>query len=142
MGIPKDSAAGRAEFERAMELRRAQETHPEWQRLRRGWCLGAATFREELLEQVHAQSNGASSGPTREESSEQQAQRIVREELRRRAWRTQELARRRKGDAGKVEIAQRLRTETTMTLAWIAQSLSMGTAGHVANQLRQAGQTG
>ena len=33
---------------------------------------------------------------------------------------------RRKGDKGKVKLARRLREQTTMTLAWIAQRLCMG----------------
>ena len=39
---------------------------------------------------------------------------------------------RRKGDAKKVKPALELWNETTMSLAWIAQRLHMGTRGHVA----------
>ena len=42
-----------------------------------------------------------------------------------------ELAGRPKGDARKVRIAERLRRETTMTLAWIGHHLYMGAPGHV-----------
>ena len=42
------------------------------------------------------------------------------------------------GDAHKVEIARRLRQETTMPLRWIAQRLNMGAAGSLANLLRPA----
>jgi len=45
------------------------------------------------------------------------------------------LARRHKGDAGRVRIAWRLRQETIMTLAWIAQRLRMGAWTHVSNLL-------
>ena len=48
-----------------------------------------------------------------------------------------ELTSRRKGDAGKVQIAWRLRRETTMTLRWIAHQLQMGTWTYVANCLAQ-----
>ncbi len=71
----------------------------------------------------------------RHESEEEKAEAIVREEMRKMSWAEDELSRRSKGDAGKVRIARRLRTETTMTLAWIAQRLAMGTAGHVTNRL-------
>jgi len=37
-----------------------------------------------------------------------------------------------------VRIARRLRQETTMTLAWIAQRLNMGVWTHVSNLLRAA----
>jgi len=50
-------------------------------------------------------------------------------------WTAEDLKRRRKGDAKKVRIAQRLRAETTMTLKWIAGELRMGTWTHVSNLL-------
>ncbi len=40
------------------------------------------------------------------------------------------LAARTKGDAEKDTLAARLRRETTMTRAWIAQRLTMGSAGY------------
>ena len=58
-------------------------------------------------------------------------------ELRRRRWTESQLTSRRKGDAGKVQIAWRLRRETTMTLRWIAHRLQMGTWTYVANCLAQ-----
>jgi hypothetical protein len=45
---------------------------------------------------------------------------------------------RHKGDVQKLKLARRLRRETTMTLNWIAERLSMGTAGSLANLLRDA----
>jgi REP element-mobilizing transposase RayT len=54
LGIPKDSLAGRAELENYLEVRRAQEDDGELKKIRRGWCLGSETFRQELLEQAHA----------------------------------------------------------------------------------------
>ena len=47
-----------------------------------------------------------------------------------------DLSCRRKGDKGKVQLARRLRTETTMTLRWIADRLQMGSWTYVSNQLR------
>ena len=52
--IPKDSIAGREELEQHLEVRRAQEDEGELKKIRRGWCLGRETFRQELLEQAHA----------------------------------------------------------------------------------------
>jgi REP element-mobilizing transposase RayT len=53
--IPKDSPAGRAELEKYLEWRRAQEDGDELKQIRRGWCLGGETFRKELLEQAQKQ---------------------------------------------------------------------------------------
>ena len=50
--IPKDSVAGREELENYLEVRRAQEDGVEFKPIRRGWCLGRETFRQELLEQA------------------------------------------------------------------------------------------
>ncbi len=50
--IPKDSVAGRQELENHLEVRRVQEDDGESKNIRRGWCLGGETFRQELLEKV------------------------------------------------------------------------------------------
>jgi len=44
--------------------------------------------------------------------------------------------RRRKGDRHKVALARRLRAETTMSLAWVAERLRMGSWSYVSNLLR------
>jgi hypothetical protein len=51
-------------------------------------------------------------------------------------WRENDLRQRRKGDPGKVKLARRLRAETTMTLAWVAQHLEMGRWGYVSHLLK------
>ena len=56
-----------------------------------------------------------------------------------RQWTKDELNVRRKGDKGKVEIARRLRRETTMTLKWIAEHLAMGSWTNVSNLLATVG---
>jgi REP element-mobilizing transposase RayT len=55
--------------------------------------------------------------------------------LKTRRWRESDLAKRAKGDLGKVQIAGRLRVETLVTVKWIAARLGMGTAGYVNNRL-------
>jgi hypothetical protein len=72
----------------------------------------------------------------REESMEQRAARIVREGLEKAGWDEDRLGRERKGHPVKVELARRLRRETTMTLQWIAENLHMGTWTNVSNRLR------
>ena len=137
MRLPKDSAAGRREFERQMEERRRQESGgEEWAAIRRGWFFGADELKEELLARASERVGAQHYGAARQESGEAKAERLVREELRRRRWSEADLARRRKGDAGKVRLAGRLREETTRTLAWIAERLKMGVWTHAANLLR------
>ena len=54
---------------------------------------------------------------------------------RRLGWSEEELPHRRKGDAGKVAVARRLRQETTLSLSWIARRLEMGSWSYVSNLL-------
>ena len=133
-GIAKDSDAGRDEFEKRMEARRAAEDGREFKGIVRGWCLGSEAFRKELLAQMR-ESRKDHYGAELREADEVHAERMVVEELRRRGLQEAGLSERRKGDAQKVEIAWRLRQETTMTLKWIARRLVMGTWTSVSNSL-------
>ena len=143
MRLPKDSAAGRREFERQLETRRRQESgSEEWAAIRRGWFFGADELKQELLAQASERVGAQHYGAERQESGEAKAERLVREELGKLGWEEADLAERRKGDPGKVRIARRLRQETTMTLAWIARRLQMGVWTHVSNLLRAAPKAG
>ena len=135
MGIPRDSKAGRQEFERVLESRREQEQPAQWNAVRRGWCLGDNAFRKELLAQIAERAGNSHYGEELRESGEEKAQRIVTEEMKRLGWKETELENTRKGDRRKVKIARRLRHETTMTLIWIAERLKMGIWTHVTNRL-------
>ena len=128
-GIAKDSPAGREQFAGLMEARRRAEGTGDYQPL--GWCLGGEAFRQELLEQVHELASPRHTGQDIRESALAKAERIVAEELQALGWRVGELNARRKGDPRKVGIAARLRRETTVTLAWIAERLHMGAPSHV-----------
>jgi hypothetical protein len=71
----------------------------------------------------------------RHETGEQKAQQLVRSGLKQLHWTQADLETRPKGDKGKVKLAQRIRKETIMTLAWIAQRLHMGSWTYVSNLL-------
>ena len=137
MRISRDSAAGRREFERQMEERRRLEDAGGLRKMRRGWYLGDEEFRRELLGRMDGKMGRHHGGPERRESAQQRAEKILPEELRRRGWDRNELKRRRKADPGKVQVARRLRTETTMNWQWIAASLAMGAAGYAAACVRE-----
>jgi putative transposase len=129
--IPKDSAAGRRQLEAALEERRAAEAEADYKKLRRGWCLGAISFRKELLGQMKERMGAEHYGSERQETMEAHAEGIVAEELKRRRWDEAELGRRAKGDVQKLAMALRLRAETAMTVKWIAERLRMGAPGYV-----------
>ena len=136
-GIPKDSAAGRAEFERQMERRRREELVEEFKPVERGWCLGSEAFREELLAAAGERVGASHYGAERQEAGAAKAERLVRAGLQTLGWAQKELSQRRKGDKGKVKLARQLRAETTMTLRWIAARLQMGSWTYVSNLLRE-----
>ena len=118
-----------------MELRRTSEDGEEFKGIVRGWCLGSEAFRKELLAQMSQKRGPEHYGTEMRESAEQKAERIVAGELRKLGWQEAQLDSRRKGDPGKLKIALRLRQETTMTLAWIAERLQMGTRTHLSHLL-------
>jgi len=125
-----ESLAGRREFAGRMEARRRAEGGDDYEP--EGWCVGSEEFRQELLAQVVAQAGPRHTGPEVTDSAQSKAERIGQEELQRLGWAVQDLEARRKGEPRKVKIAARLRRESTMSLAWIAQRLRMGTPGYVA----------
>jgi len=133
--IPQDSAAGRRRLEAALEGRRGAAEGAAYKAIRRGWFFGEDQLKEELLGQVSAKAGESHYGEELRESAEAKAEGIVRAEVKRRGWTAVSLAARRKGDVEKVQIAQRVRAETTVTLGWIAARLQMGTNTHLAHLL-------
>lgn len=135
-GIDSEGAAGRREFSRLMEARRADPNEPEeWKSIRRGWKLGGEDFLDWILEQAEVWPAEGHPRRERDETEEGKAERIVTEELQKVGWTRKDLGQRKKGDPVKVAIARRLRGETAVSLKWIAQNLEMGTWSHVSNRL-------
>ena len=136
LGIQRDNTAGRRQFAQAMEERRGKDKPGEWKAVRRGWFLGGAQLREQVLEMMGGEMGEHHGGEEKQETDEQKAQRLVREELAKRRWTEQDLKRCRKTDAHKVKMAARLRRESVMTLDWIARRLQMGCRHTLANCLK------
>lgn len=107
--------------------------------MRRGWKLGAEDFLGHLLDRLEGKFAENHLARERTETEEEKAEWIVMQELKERGKREEDLSLLRKGAAMKVEIAQRLRKETTMSLKWIAARLQMGTWTHLSNRLYNAG---
>jgi len=131
MGIRQDSGAGRRELERLVEARRGVQDQADYKTIRRGWFFGEDALKRELLDRVGERLGVEHYGLERQESQVEHAERLVGEELRRRRWAEATLVERTKGDAEKVKIAVRLRAETLVTVAWIAQRLQMGSVANV-----------
>ena len=77
----------------------------------------------------------------RAQTGEEKPGGIVREELRGRGWKEEDLPGKRKEDKVKVALARRLRPETTMSLTWTAERLRMGSRGYLSWLLCRQGKT-
>jgi len=73
LGIGRDDAAGRRRFAEAMEERRGRDEPGEWKSVRRGWFLGAAELKEQLLEQMGTEMGPHHGGAEKRESDDQKA---------------------------------------------------------------------
>ena len=135
MGIAFDTPAGRKEFALRIEARRKAEALDDYDG--KGWCSGSEVFRKELLAQVSVLAKSRHAGPEIQEAGLAKAERIARQELDQLKWNETDLKGRRKSDPQKVRIAARLRSETTMTLEWIAARLCMGAPTHLASLLQR-----
>jgi REP element-mobilizing transposase RayT len=135
-GIVSHGARARREFSRRMEALREEANQPqELKPIRRGWKLGSEDFLDWIVAKIEVHPKEAHPRRERDETEESKGNRIVREEMNRLGWTKAELSRRKKGDPAKVALARRLRSETAVSLKWIAENLSMGTWTHVSNRL-------
>ena len=138
-GLQQDGSAARQEFERRMEAQRLEAGDEEsLKALRRGWCLGSREFKQQQLEAVEGQVGQHHFGELRLEAAQAKAERIITEELGRLGWQQAELASRRKHDPAKLEIAARLRRETTLSVKQIATRLHLGTPKSASVRLLRA----
>jgi len=131
-GIPKDSPAGRDVFNQHMERRRWEDSPEHFRQLESGWFLGSEQFRRELLDQVHTLPGPSHFGEVVHEAVEVRAERLIAQALQRLGWTELDLVNRPKGHPAKLELAHQLRAQTTLSVAWVAQRLSMGSRGHLA----------
>ena len=134
-GIRWDQPGAGQQFAAVMEARRQAEVAQEFKPVPRDWCVGSEAFRADLLQYVQEQRGKWHYGAELGQSARAKAERLIAEELRGAGASEEQLARWRKGHPLKVELAARLRAETTMTLEWIAERLAMGTRGHLAHLL-------
>lgn len=136
MGLAADTESGRQELIRHLEARRWEDEDVETsRRIQRGWCFGGNEFRQGLLEQVDKKRGPNHLGQEWQESQVAKAERLVKVALASMGWTEEDLAGRLKTDPLKLAIAIQLRKESTMTIPWIAQRLTMGSANTLRNRL-------
>jgi hypothetical protein len=112
-----------------MERRRAEETDPAvLEAMQRGWCLGSEGDKRQTLLRMEGGLGEHHSGELHRQAAGAKAERIVAAELRRLGWKAGDLEERRKNDPDKLEIAARLRRETTLSVKEIAARMPLGTS--------------
>ena len=141
----KDSAAGRRQFLERLEQREREEPTrtcgaelPEGQSLqstlRRGWYFGSQAFRERLLALLPKsdgnvrldQEQHYEAAALMRDAAEHEAETIFIRELRTAGVTETKLNQRPRSDQLKWKIAKNMRTETTVSLKWIACRLNPG----------------
>jgi hypothetical protein len=90
--------------------------------------LRSDQFKQRKLQEIDGEVGEHHFGELRLETAQAKAQRIVAEELKRRGWQETDFVARRKHDPAKVQIARRLRRETTLSVKQIAERLHFGTS--------------
>lgn len=137
LGLEKDTASARAEFERLLEQRRELgDDEDVLKRIRRGWNFGAPDFVSRLSAHVAKAINPEihSLGPVAE-IMEVKARRLIQEFLDENKWGPERLRTERKLHPLKLQLAWELRKNTTQSMAWIAREIYAGTRGTLSNEL-------
>jgi len=137
----RDHGRGRRELKSYTEARACQEQEGEADMakyIRRGWKWGAEDFLERLEEKVNLAPKKGSHHPEEVTATMvDKANRLIAQELEGRKLKMTQLATMKKMHPAKAQIAKRLRKETTMTFAWIAQQLYAGSPSTLANAIYQ-----
>lgn len=105
--------------------------------MKREWCFGAEQFGQELLAQVPGQIGPNHFGQERRESAEERARRIVAETVSDLGLTPAQFQLLPANAEAKVQLARRLRRETTLSLKWIARQLGVGSWKYLSNLLGQ-----
>jgi putative transposase len=137
-----DTPAGLHAYDQLLAMA-YEENKDRWQELRkefcRGWFAGSLDARKALSKELAKSSPDINwSGADAKDLNEQRWERIVESELKRLRRKEADILSDRKGAPWKVEIARRLRNETTATNPWIAERLHMGHPNRVSMSLSAA----
>jgi REP element-mobilizing transposase RayT len=105
----------------------------------RGWFLGSTKAKKDLAREISKGNPLADwEGVDLKELNEITWERVVQEELKRLKIKEREIAKNPKGVGWKVQIAKRLRKETTAKNPWIAERLQMGHPNYVSNLVNKS----
>jgi putative transposase len=137
---PQDRSAYLAYMEsRVLELgirERRKELEAQWRVLRRGWCLGGESFRNDLVERAERQGGGGSPVRGGDKLHDQsRAEYLLRAGLAALGLAAGELTDLPKGQPEKLVLAWWLYGQTTVPRRWVAEQLSLGYPTRVSQAL-------
>ena len=144
-----DSCEGRAQYGDYMDLRMLEMRHSaepwkidaRWKDIRRGWCLGDAPFRKEMLERLddslESRRRESFSGEDVARHDEVEAERLVRAGMQTLSLAEDDLEQLIKSAPAKYAIAWLVRRHTSVRTRWIKDRLSMGSATNFAHYLNR-----
>ena len=145
-----DDAAGRRAYGERMRERAVEELAEgieaaERGELRRGWCLGGASFRERMLglldlaaEKLPGERRSRRDAAVLRDRGEEGARQLLVEGLRCFGLKSAELALLKKNDARKAALAATIRAGTAVSNRWIAETLHLGHVSRVSHCTRTA----
>lgn len=143
----EDNAGGRKLYAERMRARavdeRAERNAAENEGLRRGWCLGGASFRERVLGLLEKRDGKFSKakeieGAVRRNHDANEARRVLVEAMSCLGLKEVELIQLKRSDSRKLAIARIIRRRTSVPNQWIVRELSLG---HVSNVSRYCSPT-
>lgn len=130
-----DTRDGRRRYAERMRQRAVDELSGkramETEELRRGWCLGGASFRERMLSLLEAtgeklQRGKALDGAVRRSHDLEEAERLLEAGLQHVALERSALGTLKRSDPRKIAIARLIRGRTAVPNQWIARELCLG----------------
>ncbi|MBC2601606.1 transposase [Puniceicoccus vermicola] len=132
-----DSLAGMRKYQKRLEI--VEESDPKRKdeldrKYGRGWFLGSSQAKKELVKELEKSGSEVDwDGVDLKELNESRWEGIVCEELKKRKISEATIISSPKSADWKIEIAKRLRKETTAKNPWIAKRLAMGHPNYVSN---------
>jgi putative transposase len=130
-----DTAEGRRRYAERMRRRAVDELADKNTAandgLRRGWCLGEASFRERILSLLEKTGEKFSKarevdGAVRKSHGEDEARRLLQRAMAHFRISPDDLDRLKRNDPRKLAIARLIRTQTSVPNKWIAANLALG----------------
>ena len=144
----EDEPSGRARYQQHLQKKvleiacsdKPWEVDERWAEIRRGWCFGSETFRDEMSGKV----SGVLAGKRRDSFSGDEvlkhdiraAEYLLDEGLRKLNLSRSELAALPKGDQRKMVLAWLVRKQTSVRNEWISKTLWMGSPARLSAYLR------